>query len=816
MGLGEMDEVPPLLKYQRLGAAVRERLEQGGASASCVASSPKMMALGTHGGAVLLLDPTGNYLVKETRPHRGRVHAVVFDEGVEYVASCSGDGQVVVQGLYAPETVALAFERPMRAVALDPEFRLKKNKQIVVGGDAGELVLNAKGWMGAKNHVLFKGEGAIHSVKWTGFLVAWASDSGVRIWDTLSHQCTQRIHEPGPARGVGGCSEVFWHSEHFLISALSDSVMINRITGAAGAEMPSAAQSSPSTVSPRLAVQPVTAFTTDFLPAGIAPYGFDLLLLACPSGDSPSPEIVVVNSRNEELARDRLPIGDCAGATAASYSLACFYPVSAVEKTLNADMESLAKDPLRQWWVDGDEPQYFVVSPKDIIFGKQCEAQDKLSWLIEQGKYAAALEIIDSRTDVAPAVVEDVGQKYLVSLVDRGEFAEAAALLPKLLGGRVARWEEWVRKFVAFGRVAQVLDRIPTGDVRLHLSVYDACLKQLLEQDGKLFLATLQKWPPDVISVMSLVDAVKGREARGASAPELKEALAVLYILQGRRDLALEMYLTLGRPESFAYMAEYGLYFAVADKVGMLMRLDPEEALGVLVGHWEDLPPELVVPQLQAGSGEGWLHRYLHELFLKDANVGAHFHELQIELYARHDPGYLRAFLTNSNHYPLERAYEICEAHGLVKEMIFILGRMGNSKHALKLIIEKLEDIDQAVEFVKSQHDGDLWDLLISLSLSSPDLVAALLEQIGGYMDPLKLLRRIPEGMSIPQLRDRLIKIITDFRTQTSLIEGCNNILRSDKAALSDKLYNQAKQALPSDKVVITRSTRSRSFRLSM
>ena len=94
--------------------------------------------------------------------------------------------------------------------------------------------------------------------------------------------------------------------------------------------------------------------------------------------------------------------------------------------------------------------------------------------------------------------------------------------------------------------------------------------------------------------------------------------------------------------------------------------------------------------------------------------------------------------------------------------------------------------------------------------------MAALLEQIGGYMDPLKLLRRIPEGMSIPQLRDRLIKIITDFRTQTSLIEGCNNILRSDKAALSDKLYNQAKQALPSDKVVITRSTRSRSFRLSM
>jgi hypothetical protein len=70
-------------------------------------------------------------------------------------------------------------------------------------------------------------------------------------------------------------------------------------------------------------------------------------------------------------------------------------------------------------------------------------------------------------------------------------------------------------------------------------------------------------------------------------------------------------------------------------------------------------------------------------------------------------------------------------------------------------------------------------------SLSSAVLVGALLEHIGLYIDPLNLLRRLPEGMRIPKLRDRLVRIVADYRTQTSLRDGCNNILRADCANLS-------------------------------
>ena len=43
----------------------------------------------------------------------------------------------------------------------------------------------------------------------------------------------------------------------------------------------------------------------------------------------------------------------------------------------------------------------------------------------------------------------------------------------------------------------------------------------------------------------------------------------------------------------------------------------------------------------------------------------------------------------------LEAAAELCEHRGLVREQVFVLGRMGNSRQALELIISKLADIPQ-------------------------------------------------------------------------------------------------------------------------
>ena len=45
---------------------------------------------------------------------------------------------------------------------------------------------------------------------------------------------------------------------------------------------------------------------------------------------------------------------------------------------------------------------------------------------------------------------------------------------------------------------------------------------------------------------------------------------------------------------------------------------------------------------------------------------------------------------------------------------------MGNSRSALKMIMEELHDADKAIEFAKEQDDAELWEDLILYSIDKP------------------------------------------------------------------------------------------------
>jgi len=75
----------------------------------------------------------------------------------------------------------------------------------------------------------------------------------------------------------------------------------------------------------------------------------------------------------------------------------------------------------------------------------------------------------------------------------------------------------------------------------------------------------------------------------------------------------------------------------------------------------------------------------------------SHTSVLQVELYADYAPGQLMAFLVSSQWYGLEEALQVCEQRGLVREQVFILGRMGSASQALHLIIQRLADIPQVL-----------------------------------------------------------------------------------------------------------------------
>ena len=66
--------------------------------------------------------------------------------------------------------------------------------------------------------------------------------------------------------------------------------------------------------------------------------------------------------------------------------------------------------------------------------------------------------------------------------------------------------------------------------------------------------------------------------------------------------------------------------------------------------------------------------QYLDQLFNKDMHAAHDYGGLMVELYAEFDRSKLLAFLRRSESYPLQKALEICEMRGFVKEQVFLLG----------------------------------------------------------------------------------------------------------------------------------------------
>lgn len=53
-----------------------------------------------------------------------------------------------------------------------------------------------QGWLGSKDTILHSGEGTIQDIKWSGNLIAWANDLGVKVYDRTVHQRIAYVERP--------------------------------------------------------------------------------------------------------------------------------------------------------------------------------------------------------------------------------------------------------------------------------------------------------------------------------------------------------------------------------------------------------------------------------------------------------------------------------------------------------------------------------------------------------------------------------------------------------------------------------------------
>ncbi|KAG9017435.1 Vacuolar protein sorting-associated protein 41 [Tulasnella sp. JGI-2019a] len=801
------EEEEPSLKYERIGGDLAGILEKE--TASTIAVGAKLMALGTHGGVVHIATHDGT-IVKSYRAHTASVNDITLDTQDEFVATASMDGQAVIYGIAGTETYSFDLKRPIKAIALDPQFAKKGTRAFVCGGMAGTLVMHEKGWLGHKESLIHSNEGPIWAIAWRSTLIAWANDVGIRIHDTNTEGKLMSIARPAgsPRADLFKCT-LRWQDDTTLLVSWADHIILARIRSRSmKAGVPGVS----------LVVEITAHFQVDCMLSGIVPHlnplGSFLTLDYIPPDTFSNedtqdreeqrrkaanvPELRIISRTGEELSSDALLVKD------------------------------YHRNGCNDYWlepsVDTVDPFYIVVSPKNLIRVKLRDAVDHITWLVEREKYEEALTAVEQLGSGKGVDVAEVGRKYIEHLVEQGEFEKAAQLCSRVFGKNAKDWEDCIFIFRKRGQLEAITPYVPTKEPQLSRIVYEMVIAHFLQHDLESLLRTIREWPIEIYDIAAVIVAVKARVDRAPGSAILMECIAELYMRNKQPGKALEYYLRLRKPDVFDLIRDHNLFVVVRDQALLLVEFDLElekskravatkaenspeqksvkgkekekgtsQAITLLVDHPHAIPVARVVEQLRVRPY--YLYLYLDALFDRDPYLASDFADDQVVLYAEYESGRLIDFLRASNYYSLERAYQICKKRDMVPEMVFLLGRMGgdeNNKEALNLIIERLGDVNRAIDFAKEQNDEDLWERLLKYSETRPAFIRGLLENVGAEINPIGLIRRIKNGLEIPGLKEALIKILWDFNLQMSLLEGCQKILHSDCTTLAARL--QARQ----------------------
>ncbi|CAG0922413.1 unnamed protein product [Notodromas monacha] len=797
----EDDDSEPKLKYERLGNDLRKIFMKD--SASCIAVNSRFLVLGSHWGMIHVLDHLGN---------AARGHELV---------------RVVVHGLYSA----------------DNTHNLSKlNLDVFVSHEVRRLPEQAWYKWNREN------------------FVAWATDAGVRVADLNERKTIsliKRDHDAKYRPELLRC-HLCWQDGKTLLIGWADTVKICVIRR--NREPPQAYRDAPQHLVEIVSMFTTDFFICGIAPlvdpgGGLSrggDLGSHLVLMAMakeegvvvdPTGKV-SQNSTCIPARGQklmltiieprvhdytEIVTDLLSVRNYADYKINDYHMDCLI----------------------------DEGLFFIVSPKDVIVAKPRDADDHIDWLLDRwetsflsifAKFEEALNAVENSGKRALSVsmsggstrsalltrhtLLDVGQKYLDHLVASEKFEEAAKHMPKILGRHKTLWENEAYKFASASQLKALAPYLPKGEeFQLDPIIYEMVLYDFLRTDTQGFLGVLLEWPSHLYNMTAVINAVLDCLLAQPDQQVLLQALARLYSLSQQFRKALDIYLKsvgedfgimfpdnflqhiftlvlcahlsqiqeekegLKHKDVFALIDKYELVDSIKDLVPGLMELDAERAVQLFLDHIDKLPPDVVVVKLNNHSV--FSYKYLDALYKKDAKaMKRDYHGKLVELYSLHDREKLLPFLQSSSVYSLQDAFGICRKGNLFPEMVYLLTRMGNTRQALKLITENLEDVNKAIEYCKEHDDRDLWHDLIQHSLDKPKFIAQLLLNIGTHVDPLILIRKIKNGLEIPGMRDALVKILRDYNLQVSLQEGFQCILVSDCFSLQNRLVSMQNRAV--------------------
>lgn len=806
-GSDDEDDEPPLLKYTRLNQLPPNLFQNDPVSAS--AFHDNVFVFGTHSGYILLTTPEFA-VIRTFKAHRASILSL-YTDGL-WFASASMDGTVVIGSIAdGSDIVMFDYKRPIHAVILDKNYQ--RTRSFICGGMSGKVVYSSKNWLDQRvDTILDQEKGPIVAIQMIDDLVLWMNDVGITIYHTTSRQVISVIEKPDDSFR----SDLYWprisfpETDRLLIAwgnyiwSLRASVKgpINSNSGAGSSMksriLPAAASLSFRSSYQEKKVEVEHMFKVDYLIAGIASFKDDQWIVLAYNQSENHPK----SGRPVPQNPDVKILSSVDASTQHEEEIGFNFTENLGLNDYNLGVHIGAK-----------VTRFFIICARDGVVAEQVQLDDRLSWCLERELYHEAWSM--SRYLVPPTKRLEFGVQHLRGLVNKQHWEDAASWLKELLyfdtdefpltdtrstiGTRVTnalgaeerealvkeiriQWEEWSRVFIEAGQTKRISEVIPT-DPRWNLdkSIFSRIIKFWLLESIEVAVKLLRDWDLELYNVKDVTTSIEGILEEEPRNNELRSALCQVYEKSFEPGKAVLHLYALKDPKIVEFLDKHHILTSFINDIPKFVKLrfanesDIErlpisqiksellDIVKILVGKRNEISSKTVLALMFREHLDIINFFYLEELIKIDELLVKGYENERIQLYSQYSRPQLFPFLISNQAYDISRAIEICEANALVDELVYLLGRIGQNKKALKLIVEELEDPEKAINFAKRQNDQETWNTVLDYSFSRPKYIKALIElsdeTSSKFYNPITILQNMSPNLQIEGLKESITTV---------------------------------------------------------
>lgn len=760
---------PPLLKYSRIKNLFVDLPKRDSISTCCFGET--FFAFGTHMGLLHITKPDFS-AIKTLKCHRSSILCINIES--DTIATASIDGTVMIISMDDLQNLtAYDFKRPANAVALHSNY--STNKLFISGGMAGDVILTQRNWLGNRSDIILDSKkGPIMGIFIVDDMLIWMNDDGITICDIPSRtiMLTTKfpigfeyerpdlfkpfLHKIDTDRFMVGWGRHLWA---FKFSKITDpknesAKLVSLISSAASSLK----------ITPEKNVVLESHHCLDQYLAGIASFkGDQLMCLGFPV------------SENNDPLKGILP----------QISIIDLWDASEIYSndivTKDYDKSNL-NDYHLGVQLNNDINEYYLISKFDYIKIDTLTLKDHYDWYYEKKNYTRAWEV--GKVILLPHSLFDLGVKAVNDLIHKRQILNALEMSRRvfdtidqlhnleLRSDNDVDWGKLYEPFLQISQAYQLSDFLPNSE-RIPSQIYEKILSSLIDNNKIEDLKDcIIKWGDKITNIETIETKLlqlKSAQQTSNSKKELIDSLVSLnlkakrfskvipYMIENKDDRIFEILVRNKLTSHFLSDITSIILVPLGDKD--INKLDIKDLRQILKKSTDFICTSLrtirlsyLIERLSADINLSKLKLVvLEDIFTRDPSLLRGNEDTMVELYALCDPPKLLPFLKEYDGYSNTKAIDICKGRkDLYHELIYLLGRVGETKRALSIIIDELNDPQLAIQFVKSWGDQELLDFMIGYSLDKPDFVIALLqcEDQSGNMH-VKVLKGVPENLEI-------------------------------------------------------------------